>query len=221
MFQALGLENSDSLTKFVKNLELLAHCSHCEDEKIIEIHRKGNAQTISTVGSPSPSNDSNESSFSVPNNAEGKIENVSLDLDLMRRIEHLNRNAKPFPIETKSGPIHELSVNYAHILSALEMTIKHMARDTLNGSDNETTRSNISALCIDPEQRKDQIELMWTNYRTMFPAEHANMWSSLEYGLADYLVHLKKREKLHTECDKLRRQNAQLKYMLQEVLQAN
>ncbi|KAG4075673.1 hypothetical protein HA402_003498 [Bradysia odoriphaga] len=80
VFSAVGLENSNSLTKFFTNLELLAHCSHCEDEKVIEIHGQGKAQIISTVGSPSPSNDSDKSSFVVPN-ADDKIDNVSLDLN--------------------------------------------------------------------------------------------------------------------------------------------
>lgn len=215
--QALGLENSDSLTKLFKNLELLAHCSHCQDEKVIEIHGHGNPQTISTVGSPCPSNDSLMSSFIVPN-AESKIDNVSLDLDLIRCIEHLNRKSDHLPVEPKSDPIHQLSLNYAHILSALEMTIESVATERLNGTKNETKRKD---LCINPEQRKDQVELLWTNYRTMFPAEHADMWTSLQHGLSDYLVHLKRREKLQLDCDRLRRQNAQLKYMLQEVLQTS
>ncbi|XP_037026905.1 dynein regulatory complex protein 1 homolog [Bradysia coprophila] len=217
IFSAVGLENSDSLRKFFTNLELLAHCSQCEDEKVIEIHGQGKAQTISTIGSPSLSNDSDKSSFVVPN-ADDKIDNVSLDLDLMRLIEDLNRNSTD---QTTTDSIHQLSVNYAHILSALEMTIKSMETEKSHENGKKKKRNGILDLCINPAQRKDQIELLWTNYRTIFPEEHAHLWSSLECGLSDYLVQLKIREKLHGDCDRLRRQNAQLKYMLQEVLQTN
>lgn len=184
---------------------------------MIDIHTKGNAQIISSVGPSSPSNDSDKSSF-ILSNVESNIDNVSLDLDLMRRIEDFNRNSN---VEANLDPDHQLSVNYAHILSALELTIKSMETDSLDQSEKSISKDGLSDSCIDPEQREEQIELLWTNYRTLFPEEHAHMWSSLEHGLSDYLMHLQKREKLHVECDGLRRQNAQLKYMLQEVMRTN
>ncbi len=175
---------------------------------MIEIHGEGNNQPISTSSAPS-STESDEMSVFIPNDE--KIDTVSMDLDLMRLIDDLNRNLN----QTGIDPIHQTHVNYAHILTALELTIKSMES---NESETQTIEETMPDFCVDSEQRKHQIQTLWNKYRTIFPEEHVHMWSSLENGLAEYLTCLKKREKLHNECDGLRRQNAQLKYMLQELL---
>lgn len=211
--QALGFENTGNLSKFAKNLQLFAYCSHCEDEKVIEIHNEGNEQIIS----PSPLRES--TSDFVPAPTDTKTENLSIDLDLMRHIEDFNRipKAGTFVQESIEAP-HQMNVNYAHILSALEMSIKSMEAENLSEEENEQKKNVDSDFHIDLEERKSQIEFLWENYRKIFPEEHVHTWTSLEPALSDYLKHLKKRQQLHMECDRLRRQNAQLKYMLQELL---
>lgn len=191
----------DSLTQLFNNLQLFGYCSHCEDEKIVEIHSAEQTKSSQVV-----SNESTEPSVFVPNVDE--IDNVSVDLELMRRIEDLNRIANSDRMGNES--VHQMTVNYAHILSALDLTIKSM----ITGKSN----SHRFVRSVDFDQRKNQIELLWNNYRQKFPDEHIQMWSSLEAGLADYLVHLKKRDQLHLECQKLRQQNVELKYLLQELL---
>lgn len=199
----------------MNNLQLFKYCSHCEDEKVIEIHNDKDDQQV-PVSSTSASTELAEPTFCVTNVE--KLDNVSIDLDLMRRIEDLNQISKAAPSDRlKSDSLHQPSVNYAHILSALEMTIKSMEAE--ESSEVEKAGGKTDAdINIDSGQRKKQIELLWNDYRLMFPEEYVHMWSSLEQGLSDYLVHLKKRQQLHMECERLRQQNAQLKYMLQELL---
>lgn len=196
-------------------MQPFAYCSHCEDAKVIEIHDQGDGRTVAS--SIDREREIAGNSFFVPNAEE--IDNVSIDLDLMKCIDELNRMLKVSNVdEAKAGPLHQKKVNYAHILSALEMTIRSMEAEKLDEVENAMKSNTVADFRIDLEQRKHQIELLWNNYRGMFPEEHEHMWSSLEHGLTDYLIHLKKRQQLHMDCDRLRRQNAQLKYMLQELL---
>lgn len=195
----------------MKNLQLFACCSHCEDEKVIEIHKRADDETVSSNAPSSPSSEIAEKSFSIPNAAEER-DNVSIDLDLMRHIEDFNQMTKISNFDPDKKP-HQMNVNYAHILSALEMTIKSMEAEV----ETEKRENTVADVHIDLEQRKNQIELLWNNYRSIFPEEYVHMWSSLEQGLSNYMIHLKKRQQLYMDCDKLRRQNAQLKYMLQEL----
>lgn len=196
----------------MKNLQLFAFCSHCEDEKVIEIHKRSDDETVSSKA-PSLSSEIAEKSFSIPNAAED-CDNVSIDLDLMRHIDDLNQMTKISNFDPENQP-HQMVVNYAHVLSALEMTIKSMEAE--KSVETEKRENTVADFHINLEQRKNQIELLWINYRSIFPEEYVHMWSSLEQGLSDYMIHLKKRQQLYMDCDKLRRQNAQLKYMLQEL----
>lgn len=181
---------------------------------MVEIHNETDDHQL-PASSTSPTTELAEKTFCVTNIE--KVDNVSIDLDLMRRIEDLNQISKAAPSDgLKSESLHQPNVNYAHILSAMEMTIKSMEAE--ESSEVEKVRRDVADFNIDSEQRKKQIELLWNDYRLMFPEEHVRMWSSLEQGLSDYLVHLKKRQQLHMECERLRQQNAQLKYMLQELL---
>lgn len=198
----------------MENLELFAYCPLCENEKVIQIHKPEGDRTLSKGSKGSISTELTGTSLFVPKDAK-KDDDVSIDLDLMQCIEDFNKISTKTPKfdQTKTESIHKKNVKYAHILSALEMTTKSLEAEKLNEVEDTAPH-----LHIDLEQRKNQIESLWNKYQSMFPEEHVQVWSSLEFGLSDYLVHLKKRQKLHMECDKLRRQNAQLKYMLQELL---
>lgn len=175
----------------------------CDDEKIIEIHGDDKTAALELPESTGGLFDPNIS----------KIDSVSIELDLMRYIEDLNQISSCVDFdERKPDVVQQLKVNYAHILSALELTMKSMEPEV-------ETNTEIADECVlDVDERKKQIGLLWQNFRKIFPDEHVHMWSSLQNALTDYLLHLKKRQKLHEECDRLRRQNAQLKYMLQELL---
>lgn len=64
----------------------------------------------------------------------------------------------------------------------------------------------------------DDVELFWRRYREVFTAERHQLWEALENGLQVYLRVLRRREQLDGECDQLRRQNAELRHMLQPYL---
>lgn len=184
---------------------------------MIEIHNVAHSETV-PIAFTSSSIESTEPSFCVSNLE--KVDNVSIDLDLMRCIEDLNQLSRANNCDrmTPDDSLHKLNVNYAHIMTALEMTMKSMEAAIDSSGKNTKKKDCFAELNIDFEQWKNQIKFLWNGYRSTFPEEHVHVWSSLEHGLSDYLGHLKKRQQLHLECDGLRRQNAQLKYMLQELL---
>lgn len=201
------------MSKLLENLLLFAYCPHLDERKVVEIHQQSAIENDST--SPSLTSEINFD----PNFAQGQpVDSVSIELDLMRRIDDFNKLLKTKNLNQSKTHSDELDIKYTHILSALEMTIKSMESEMLVEEEKSKTKKNVPHAAIGLELRKNQIELLWNRYRMIFPEEYIHMWSSLEPGLADYLLHLKKRFQLHMECDKLRRQNAQLKYMLQELL---
>lgn len=61
----------------------------------------------------------------------------------------------------------------------------------------------------------DDITLFWKRYRQIFTSDREKLWASLEHGLKIYLKNLKKRDNLDTECEFLRKQNMELKHMLE------
>lgn len=189
-----------------------AYCPQRDGKKVVEIHQEADTPAISA------SNEMTEKTFvpiAAPSNS---VDNVSIDLDLIRHIDDFNKIPQTNNFNQGKTSSDQLDISYAHILPALEMSIKSMEMEILVDDDKGKTNNNVKCAAIDLELRKNQIETLWNRYRNIFPQEYTHMWSSLDQGLADYLTHLKKRFQLHMECDKLRRQNAQLKYMLQELL---
>lgn len=71
-------------------------------------------------------------------------------------------------------------------------------------------RSTVSRLL-----RADDVEMFWRRYREVFNAKHRHLWDSLEIGLKEFMLVLKRREKLDRECQQLRQQNVELRHMLQ------
>lgn len=75
-------------------------------------------------------------------------------------------------------------------------------------------RSSVSRL-----MRADDVEAFWRRFREVFTPESRRLWDSLEHGLKEYLRVLQRRDQLNTECEYLRRQNAELRHMLQPYLE--
>ena len=70
------------------------------------------------------------------------------------------------------------------------------------------TRSNV----------KFDVKNFWAQFLLAFPEDKQKLWKSLEHGLNHYLIILKEREQLDTQCEFLRRQNAELKHLLKRYL---
>lgn len=72
-------------------------------------------------------------------------------------------------------------------------------------------RSTVSRLLSNSDVTK-----FWRRFQEIFSIENIKLWTALEKGIEVYLSVLQKRDRLDTECEYLRRQNAELKYVLKE-----
>ncbi|XP_011211233.2 dynein regulatory complex protein 1 homolog [Bactrocera dorsalis] len=62
----------------------------------------------------------------------------------------------------------------------------------------------------------ETIKTFWSKFKSFFPKEKRKLWVTLEHGLNHYVEVLKQRTKLDQECAFLRRQNMELKHLLQK-----
>ncbi|XP_011186775.1 dynein regulatory complex protein 1 homolog [Zeugodacus cucurbitae] len=62
----------------------------------------------------------------------------------------------------------------------------------------------------------ETIKSFWNKFNSFFPKEKRKLWMTLEHGLNHYVEVLKQRTKLDKECAFLRRQNMELKHLLQK-----
>lgn len=60
----------------------------------------------------------------------------------------------------------------------------------------------------------------WQTYEQFLPAQNEIIWNTISKGLNEYLIILKKRNQLRNDCLSIKRQNEELKLLLQHKLNA-
>ncbi|CAD7088159.1 unnamed protein product, partial [Hermetia illucens] len=117
---------------------------------------------------------------------------------------------------------HYLVIEPAFVLTALrEFAEKHLCQIALpgitksktSGSERSSRRRNLNR-----NISRTDIETFWHQFNNIFPQSKLKLWQNLEHGLNHYLKVLKDRVTLDAECEFLRKQNAELKHLLQQYL---
>ncbi|XP_059609888.1 dynein regulatory complex protein 1 homolog [Phlebotomus argentipes] len=119
--------------------------------------------------------------------------------------------------ENSADSVHELVLEMPNVLSVLREFMEEHKDDDITENDPEITskmRLTLSRL-LDPAEVRN----FWQQFRCAFPEEKERLWQGLEYGLTEYLNVLREREKLDSECGQLRRQNEELRHLLQKYVE--
>lgn len=108
---------------------------------------------------------------------------------------------------------HYLVVEPVFVLMALnEFTKKQMQQQMYYKKFMEANVLLSNTIPFDDET----IKTFWSKFKSYFPKEKRKLWVTLEHGLNHYVEVLKQRTKLDQECAFLRRQNMELKHLLQK-----
>ncbi|XP_004536331.1 dynein regulatory complex protein 1 homolog [Ceratitis capitata] len=108
---------------------------------------------------------------------------------------------------------HHLVVEPVFVLMALnEFTKKQMQQQMSYKKFLEENELLSNTIPFDGET----IKSFWGKFKDYFPEEKRKLWMTLEHGLNHYVEVLKQRTKLDKECAFLRRQNMELKHLLQK-----
>ncbi|XP_037934777.1 dynein regulatory complex protein 1 homolog [Teleopsis dalmanni] len=127
-------------------------------------------------------------------------------------IEPQVEKTKPISILSAECKNHYIVLESVFVLPALTSFVEYQysemhefaeQRKEIDEADNLITISN-----------KD-IKNFWDKLNDAFPREKLKLWETLDHGINHYVNVLKHRHQLDNECEFLRKQNAELKHLLQ------
>lgn len=123
-------------------------------------------------------------------------------------------------LEQKTCDKHNLVIRSGIVLSVLKQYTDSCLNqngklESANKATTMVTRLERVHNTISRLLSPDDIEHFWKRYREIFSNDKEKLWNSLEHGLKVYLKILQKRDSLDTECEFLRKQNSELKHMLE------
>lgn len=243
IFQALGIESMRDVSTLIKHFVPYAWCTVCSMENM-ETDTTTNASgrttrttSIARKSSARQTRSTNDTNDFVDADLAAYIEDFERanEADTYTRKSFYPSSALPdgHMVTDDRPPItpcdrHTLAIQTGCVLKVF----RQYARACLNantkavvGGIGERTQATSMAARLVCERSTvsrmidgDDVQLFWQRYRDVFTVERQRLWESLESGLKEYLRVLQRREQLNTECEFLRRQNAELRHMLQPYL---
>ncbi|XP_067625291.1 dynein regulatory complex protein 1 homolog [Eurosta solidaginis] len=204
VFIALRVENVQMLSTLTECFLPYSYCPNCSDglprETMQDFYKIGREldDLVST------DNDSTTSKSELTT----KNESIPPSSSRLRPEE---KNAK---LEGRpSCQNHYLVIEPVFVLTALNEFTKNQMQKQI---DYKAILEENQLKCNTIPFSDDEIKEFWSKFKDYFPKEKRKLWTTLEHGLNHYVEVLKQRTKLDEECVFLRRQNMELKHLLQK-----
>lgn len=145
------------------------------------------------------------------------IENFHDKSEYCRAIQNLQAKSNGVDEKVPSKPCsnHYLIMESTTLMNVLRLyTNTYLNKNQVDriGTMVERLRRNRST--ISRVLSNDDVTMFWRRFQEIFHGENLKLWTALEKGIVEYLKVLQKRDRLDTECEYLRRQNAELKHVL-------
>ncbi|XP_053959751.1 dynein regulatory complex protein 1 homolog [Anastrepha ludens] len=198
IFIALRVENVKMISTLIDCFLPYAYCPNCSDgfpkKAMRDFYRIG--REFDDIASHSESETTKKDSLP----SESDLENKSNEC-----FEKLN--------EQPSCKNHYLVIEPVFVLTALNDFTKQQMQNKM--AYKKILEAN-ELLCNTITFDQDTIKSFWSKFKEYFPKGKRKLWITLEHGLNHYVEVLKQRTKLDEECVFLRRQNMELKHLLQK-----
>lgn len=111
---------------------------------------------------------------------------------------------------------HTLVTRSIYVMKALRKFItKHHIPKHEDAPMSFQDRLTEEKLTISRNLTVEDVTKFWKRYREVFPAKKEKLWDGLLIGLQKYHAILKERHKLNTETEHLRKQNSELRRLLE------
>lgn len=201
IFIALRVDNVKMISKLTECFLPYAFCPNCPDglskEAMYDFYRIGREFEDMVA----PDEDFNE--ISEEENSSKNIKEQEQSGKCYNKLKASHPNCKN----------HYLVVEPVFVLMALnEFTKKQLQQQMYYKKFLEENELLSKTIPFDEET----IKSFWSKFNNYFPKEKRKLWMTLEHGLNHYVEVLKQRTKLDHECTFLRRQNMELKHLLQK-----
>ncbi|XP_017491711.1 PREDICTED: dynein regulatory complex protein 1 homolog [Rhagoletis zephyria] len=200
IFIALRVDNVKMISTLTECFVPYAYCPNCSEglpkKAMQDFYRIGREfeDLVST----------DDSSSEMP--TEGSLESHDfIENEYEKNFEKLK--------ERPSCKNHYLVIEPVFVLTALnDFTKRQMQNEMTYKKSLETNELLCNTISLD----HNTIKSFWSKFKVYFPQEKRKLWITLEHGLNHYVEVLKLRTKLDEECAFLRRQNMELKHLLQK-----
>ncbi|EDW07954.2 LOW QUALITY PROTEIN: uncharacterized protein Dmoj_GI14361 [Drosophila mojavensis] len=193
IFAALRIRNLDHVLELTKVFEPYTYCPHCQPmglspTKCAEVFLKDQKESRSL-----------------------KLGDINLPDQALLKGRHDN---KSFLVRGRSNrdkcTNHYLVMEPALVLHAMNLYTKQKHKQ-IYGSSSESSLETELIRFTDKE-----IQIFWRQFTNIFPDSKTHLWKTLEHGLNHYVEVLKMRVQYDAEVVFLRRQNRELRHLLQK-----
>ncbi|XP_069705691.1 dynein regulatory complex protein 1 isoform X2 [Periplaneta americana] len=221
IFTALGVKTEEDMQLLKTCFMPYAKCSICdiskEEKEVATVFRGSHESLVSS------STTGDTETMEVGTVAEIVEKQEDRDMDVMTSSE-----ATLTPIREKLSFVqkkaacsetHPLVIDNVYVLKGLRdfaakvSSLQHRAHKTLTSS--LTVKPSTMSRLLSPQD----ITAYWTRFREIFSPQQEKLWDGLLFGLQRYHRILEDRHNMNIETEKLRKQNAELRRLLQPYIQ--
>jgi dynein regulatory complex protein 1 len=137
----------------------------------------------------------------------------------IRQTEQVNELLEYFTVESEDGTTALINPQEAvRALHAFLDDRRKKQSTTLELAASESTKKDDRDEATKAKQRRKAESEFWERMTRVVPPAHRRVWEALEGGLEKYLAQLQNRSRLIEETDSIRKQNDELRALLNQYL---